>query len=179
MTPRTWARLGLILLMAVVVQVAILNGIVIAGAHADLFLALAIAAGLAGGPQRGAVMAFVTGLVADLFVPTPYGLSALCYVLVAFGVGLAAVLPAGRAPLSFQLATALVAGVGGTLLYAGLGTLIGQPSIPRHELVSVVTVVTLGCVLFISPVYRMLEGTLAAAPGAHHDAATYVGGSAR
>ena len=77
---------------------ASLNEIVVGGAHPDLFLLLAISAGLAAGPQRGAVMAFALGLVADLFVQTPYGLSSLCYVLVAFAIGLGgrASRPGGR-----------------------------------------------------------------------------------
>ena len=124
-------------------------------------------------------MAFVLGLVADLFVQMPFGLSALCFVIVAFGAGLAAQIPAGRPPIGFQLSAALLGGIGGTLLYAGLALLIGQPSLPRHDLASVVAVVTVGCVLFITPAYRLVEWTLAALPGAHHDAAAYLGGSAR
>lgn len=179
MTLRAWSRLVPVVVLAVVVQVTVVNSIVISGAHADVMLVLAIAAGLAAGPQRGAVIAFVVGLVADLFLPTPFGLSALCYVLVAFAVGLASSLPAGRAPLGFQLAAALLGGIGGTLLYAGLAALIGQPSLPRGELATVVVVVTTGCVLLIAPAYRLLEWTVAAVPGARHDPAAYLGGSAR
>ena len=89
MSLRMWARLALIAFGAIIVQVGLLNQVVVSGAHADVFLLLAISAGLVAGPQRGAAMAFVLGLVADVFVPTPYGLSSLCYVLVAFAVGLA------------------------------------------------------------------------------------------
>jgi len=179
LTLQTWGRLVLVALLAALIQVGVLNDIVVGGAHPDLFLLLAISAGLAAGPQRGAVMAFALGLVADLFVQTPYGLSSLCYVLVAFAVGLAAGVPAGRAPIGFQLATALLGGVGGTLLYAGVGALMGQPSVPRHELVVVVAVVTAGCVLLVSPAYRLLEWTVAVVAGAHHDPAAFVSGSAR
>ena len=179
MTLRIWSRLGLVALLAAVVQVGVMNEIVVAGAHPDLFLLLAISAGLAAGPQRGAVIAFALGLVADLFVQTPFGLSSLCYVLVAFAIGLAAGLPSGRAPVGFQLATALLGGIGGTLLYAGLATLIGQPSVPRHQLVEIVAVVTAGCVILAVPAYRLLEWTVAPAPGVHHDPATFAGGSAR
>jgi rod shape-determining protein MreD len=178
-TLQAWGRLGVVALIAVVVQVGVLNGIVVAGAHPDLFLLLAISAGLAAGPQRGAVMAFALGLVADLLVQTPYGLSSLCYVLVAFAVGLAAGTTSGRPPLGFRLATALLGGVGGTLLYAGLGNLIGQPSIPRHQIAVIVLVVTAGCVVLAAPAYRMLEWTVEVAPGAHRDPAAFAGGSAR
>lgn len=179
MTLRTWGRLALIALAASIIQVGVLNGIVLGGAHPDLFLLLAISAGLAGGPQRGAVMGFALGLVADLFVQTPYGLSSLCYVLVAFAVGLAAGIPGSRAPLGIQLATAVLGGIGGTLLYAGLGTLIGQPSVPRHQLALIVAVVTAGCVVLAAPAYRLMEWAVSVAPGLHHDPATFASGSAR
>ncbi|MGO9963113.1 MAG: rod shape-determining protein MreD [Acidimicrobiales bacterium] len=179
MTVRTWGRLGVITLAVVLVQVCVLNQIVIGGAHPDAFLLLAISAGLVAGPQRGAVMGFVLGLVADVFVPTPYGLSSLCYVLVAFAVGLAAGTATTRPSIGFQAATALLGGVGGTLLFAGLGTLIGQPSVPHHQLVVIAVVVAAGCVLLANPAFRLLEWTLAVAPGAHRDAGGFASGSAR
>jgi len=179
MTMRTWGRLGIIVLAAAIVQVGVLNQIVIGGAHPDVFLLLAISAGLVAGPQRGAVMGFTLGLVADVFVQTPYGLSSLCYVLVAFAVGLAAGTVAARPTFGFQAAAALLGGVGGTLLFAGLGTLIGQPSVPQHQLVVIVAVVSVACVLLANLAYRLLEWAVAVAPGAHHDAGAFAGGSAR
>ncbi|MFZ2056387.1 MAG: rod shape-determining protein MreD [Acidimicrobiales bacterium] len=179
MTLRTWGRLGLIALVAVFVQVGILNQIVVGGAHGDVFLLLAISAGLVAGPQRGAEMAFALGLVADVFVQTPYGLSSLCYVLVAFAVGLATGAMNRRPTLGFQVAAALLGGVGGTLLFAGLGTLIGQPSVPRHQLVIIVAVVAAGCMLLANLACRLLEWAVAVAPGAHRDAGAFASGSAR
>ena len=49
------------------------------GSPPDLMLALAVAAGLAGGPERGAWVGFAAGLLADCFLQTPLGLSALVY----------------------------------------------------------------------------------------------------
>jgi rod shape-determining protein MreD len=178
-TLRAWGRLALVAVTAAVVQVALLDQIVVAGAHPDLFLLLAIAAAMAAGAQRGAVIAFVFGLVADLFVPTPYGLSCLTFVLVAFAVGLAAEVPTARAPVGLQLATGFLGGIGGTLLFAGLATLIGQPSVPHHQLIDIATVVTIGCVVMVIPAYKVMEWTVAAAPGGRHDPAAYAGGSAR
>ena len=85
------------------------------GAHPDAFLVLAIVGGLVAGPQRGAVIAFLAGLIAGLFVVTPFGLTSLCFVLVAFTAGLASRLSAGRAPYSFRFGTALIGGVAATL----------------------------------------------------------------
>ncbi len=179
MTVRTWGRLAVITLAVVLVQVCVLNQIVIGGAHPDALLLLAISAGLVAGPQRGAVMGFALGLVADVFVPTPYGLSSLCYVLVAFAVGLATGTVTTRPTFGFQAATALLGGVGGTLLFAGLGTLLGQPSMPHHQLVVAAVVVAAGCGLFANAAYRLVEWTLAVVPGAHRDAGSFASGSAR
>lgn len=174
-----WSRIALIIVVAAIVQVGLLDQVVIAGAHADVFLLLAISAGLVTGAQRGAVIAFVVGLVADVFVPTPYGLSSLCFVLIAFAVGLVAGSLPGRPTLGFQLAAALLAGIGGTLLFAGLSTLIGQPSEPRHQLAVVVAVVAAGCVLFVPIAYRLFEWTVAVVPGTRRDAGAFASGSAR
>jgi rod shape-determining protein MreD len=179
MTLRVWARLAVIAVASVLFQVGLLNQIVIAGAHADVFLLLAISAGLVAGPQRGAVMAFAIGLVADVFVQTPYGLSSLCYVLVAFAVGLAVGALPGRPTFGFQLAAGFLGGIGGSLLFAGLGVLIGQPSLPPHQLALVCVVVSAGCMLFCYPAYRLIEWTLAVVPGAHRDAGAFASGSAR
>ncbi|MGA3215555.1 MAG: rod shape-determining protein MreD [Acidimicrobiales bacterium] len=179
MTLRMWARLALIALGAVIVQVGVLNQIVIGGAHADLFLLLAISAGLVAGPQRGAVMAFALGLLADLFVQTPYGLSSLCYVIVAFAVGLATGALPGRPTFGFQLAAGFLGGIGGTLLFAGLGILIGQPSVPLHDLAVIAAVVAAGCMLFAGLTCWLLEWTIDVAPGVHRDAGAFASGSAR
>jgi rod shape-determining protein MreD len=142
MTLRVWRRLFVVGFVAVLFQVCALQQLVFLGAHPDTFLLLAICAGLVAGPQAGAVVGFVVGLVADVFMPTPYGLSALCYVLVAFGVGIGTPLQGDRAPHLFQVATAFVGSIGGTLLYEVLMILLGQPHLPRGELTDVIVVVS-------------------------------------
>ena len=169
----------LIAFCAAIVQVGLLNQIVVAGAHADCFLVLAISAGLVAGPRTRAAMAFVLGLVADVFVQTPYGLSSLCYVLIAFAVGLATSALPGRPSFGFKLAAGLLGGIGGSVLFAGLGVLIGQPSVPLHDLAIVAVVVSAGCVLFSALGFRLFEWTVAVVPGAHHDAGAFASGSAR
>ena len=142
MTLRTWRRLFVIGFAVLILQVGLFQQVSIGGAHPDLFLLLAISAGLLAGPQYGAVVGFLTGLVADLFVVTPFGLSALCYVILAFTIGHTASLPGGRAPYTFRVAATFVASVGGTLLFAGLAILMGQPHIPRSQLLNVILVVS-------------------------------------
>jgi len=175
---RAWGRVVLVLVLTAVVQVGILNGLVVDGAHPDAFLLLAIVAGAVAGSQRGAAVAFVVGLVADLFVLTPYGLSSLCFVLVAFGVGAATALPGGRAPQSFRIVTAFAGGIAGSLLFAGLGALLGQPELPRHQLIAVVVVVAVANVVLVLPATGALIWALKV-DSAPRELATTTGGSAR
>lgn len=144
MTLRSWRRLLLVALAVVIVQVGAVEQISIGGAHPDLFLLMAITAGLVAGSQLGAIVAFCWGLLADVFVITPFGLSALCFVLVAFAVGEVASDPAGRAPSSLTVVIGFAASLIGTILYAALSALLGQPHLPFGEFVRVLAVVSVG-----------------------------------
>lgn len=176
MTAQTWLRLAAIVLAAVVVQEGILNGLVIGGAHPDAFVVLAVAAGLAAGAQRGAVIAFVVGLVADLFVLTPFGLSSLVFVLVAFGVGLLAAVPSNRAASGFQMLVALVGGLVTTVLFDGINDLLGQPKLPNHQLVVVSVVVGVAAAVLVVPTRAAMSWALTV--GSSREAAPLSGGSA-
>ncbi|MHB1891137.1 MAG: hypothetical protein ACYCUF_09700, partial [Acidimicrobiales bacterium] len=95
-------RGSLVLALAVVLQYAILVRISFRGSHADFMVLLPFGAGYVAGPERGAAFGFVSGLVADLFLPTPFGMSALVGCLVGYLSGMAAsglVRPAWWVPL--------------------------------------------------------------------------------
>jgi rod shape-determining protein MreD len=178
LTPQVWARLVVLLSATAVLQVGILDGIVIGGAHPDAFLTLAIVSGLVAGPQRGALIAFVAGLVADLFVITPFGLTSLCFVLVAFTAGSASALSGGRAPYSFKVVTAAIGGLAATLLYSLVASLIGQPDLARHQLVVVAVVVAAGCAALVLPFGAAMSWAIGGGTGAERRLAAASGGSA-
>lgn len=175
MNLRTWRRLFVVGFVVMIVQVGVLDAISVGGAHPDGFLLFAIAAGLIAGAQHGAVIAFVTGLVADLFVPTPFGLSALCYVIVAFGVGLAAALPGGRGPRLYHMTVTFVASVGATLLFAALLALLGQPHLPRNELLDVVLVVSVANAVLAVPAVAAMHWAFGGAGQSSRDLLTTTG----
>lgn len=84
-------RLLLVVVLVLVAQTALLSRVRIGGVVPDAMLLLAICAGIVGGPERGAVAGFVSGIAFDLFlVTTPVGLSALVFALMGYGVGLVA-----------------------------------------------------------------------------------------
>jgi rod shape-determining protein MreD len=149
------ARLSLVLVLGLTLQVSVLSDLHLFGVQADLMLLIALAAGLATGPDRGASIAFASGLLYDLMLPTPCGLSALTYALVAYGVGLLqdTVL---RAAWWIPVTTAAVGSAVGVILYVVFGTVVGVEylgvSIPK-----VVIVVALLNALLASPTIRVLR----------------------
>ena len=136
----TATRLPPILLVAVVLHTAVFPQLRVFGVAADVLLLTAIATGLAAGADRGAAVGFGAGLLADCFLQTPFGLSALTYSLVGYGVGAfqATVLHRGR---WITMLTTLVASGLGVVLFAAVGTVLGQDDLVALRLVPVAAVV--------------------------------------
>src|SRR3954462_6989690 len=80
-------KVPLLLFVVLLVHTSVLAGVHIHRVRPDAMLLVAVLAGLVAGPERGAITGFVAGLLADLTLQTPFGLSALVLCLVAFGVG--------------------------------------------------------------------------------------------
>jgi rod shape-determining protein MreD len=119
-------RGALVLLVALMAQIAIVADLRVFGAVGDLMLLVTVAAALTGGPDRGATYGFVAGLVFDLVLDSPFGLSALTYAVVGYGLGLVCAglsRPTGWWPPVVGAAAALVA----TAFYTGVGHLVGTP----------------------------------------------------
>ena len=118
-------RISLILVVALTVQLGVAPSLGVFGVQGDLLLLVAIAAGVATGPDRGAVLAFAAGIAYDLMLQTPFGLSALTYAMVAYLVGSLqdSVL---RAAWWIPVVTATAASMLGVILYGVLGTVLGE-----------------------------------------------------
>lgn len=124
-------RMPLMLLTALLVQTTVLSRIRILGVMPDLMLLVAAAAGITAGATRGAALGFASGMLIDLFLPTPLGLSALVFTLVGYGVGVAntGVL---RSAWYIPVLTAGAASVAGVVLYAVIGSMLGEQMITLH-----------------------------------------------
>lgn len=136
----TATRLPPVLLGAVVLHTVVLPQLRLFGVAADLLLLVAIAAGLSAGADRGAVVGFVAGLLADCFLQTPFGLSALTYSLVAYGVGAfqSTILHVGR---WIPVLVTMVASVLGVALFAAAGVVLGQDHLISPRLATIAGVV--------------------------------------
>jgi rod shape-determining protein MreD len=161
-TARDATRVVLVVLLFITVQETLILDLRIGGVHPDIMLLLPIAAGIVGGPARGATMGFGAGLVADLFLPTPFGLSALVGSLIGFGVG-AATVALDRS--AFWLAP--VAALGASALYEGLyavlGSVLGQPQMIHADLFRIIVVVSVTNLILAVPALRLVKWALPAA----------------
>jgi rod shape-determining protein MreD len=133
------ARLSLVLVVVLTIQTTWLADLRPFGETGDLLLLLAIAAGMAGGPERGAVVGFVAWMAMDLVLLTPFGLSSLAYLAVGYVVGLVHDGVLRSAPW-IPIVVTLVATAAGVVFFVMLGQLVGQqfrvPNLPRIVLVT-------------------------------------------
>jgi rod shape-determining protein MreD len=139
------ARTSLVIVAALLAQVTLVVDLRIAGVHGDIMLLVGIAAGVSGGPERGAVYGFLAGIAHDLLLPTPFGLSALAYALVAYLAGSTreSVL---RSAWWIPVATAAAASAAGAILYVVLGQVVGQDLVARPVMVVVAVTAAVGAV---------------------------------
>lgn len=157
------ARVAALLLLALVLQHSLLVDVRVAGVSPDLLLLVAIGGGIVGGRERGAVVGFAAGLVADLLAQTPFGLSSLTFGLVGYGVG---TLQAGVLRLTWwiPLLTGMAATAAGVMMYALLGALLGQGYLLRPELAGLAAVVGLLNAGLVPVVVRATGWALSAGP---------------
>lgn len=156
-------RLPFVLLVAVTLHLSLFVTVRLGDVHPRVLLLVAVAGGLLAGSERGALLGFAAGLLADLFAQTPFGLSALAFALVAFAVGAvqSAVI---RSAWWIAPATALVASFAGVVLYGLLGALIGQAHFVSPRLFVVAAGVGAMNAVLALPVVRAMEWALAPRP---------------
>jgi rod shape-determining protein MreD len=119
--------------VALVLQVSVLARLRLPGAVPDLLLLVVVALSLTYGPMGGSVIGFFAGLFADLAPPADHavGRYALVLCLVGYLAGLAK--PESGHVRSAAIPMFVVAGAAlvSTLLYAGVGALVGDTA-ARH-----------------------------------------------
>ncbi len=133
-------RVPLVVVTSVLIHTAVTSQLRIGDTSPDLLILLPVTAGMVAGRSIGAAMGFGTGMALDLFLTSPFGLSALVYCLLgylvgAFQGGLVAVSP------SVTALAALAASAVGVLLYAASSAVLGQP-VAVDRLVTVVGLVS-------------------------------------
>ncbi|MEU0915704.1 rod shape-determining protein MreD [Streptomyces althioticus] len=157
-----------LIVVALVLQVSVLARLHLPGAVPDLLLLVVLGLALVYGHVGGALVGFAAGLLADLAPPADHAAGRYALVLCVIGY-LAGLVK----PESGQVKTAagpmlvvVAAAVGSTLLYAGVGALVGDTA-ARH--------VGLSSLLFTAALYDLLlapfvvPGVMALARRAEND----------
>jgi len=152
-------RIPPLLLLVVVLHTAVFPQFRLFGVTADLLLLVAVAGGLAGGPERGAYLGFGCGLLADCFLQTPFGLSALAFCLVGWFVGVfqTRVL---HAVWWIPVLTAAFATAAGTMLFVVVGAVVGQDQLISSRLPAILAVTALWSAILVTPVVRLVRWAL-------------------
>jgi rod shape-determining protein MreD len=118
-----------VVISVVLIQVCIINRMRLPLGGPDLLVVVVVAFALVGGSQRGAVLGFFAGLMADVMPPTYHFAGELAFAYTVIGY-LAGMLEAGEES-SVLTIIGVVAGasVAVVVLYAGLGDLLGNARI--------------------------------------------------
>jgi len=132
----TFLKIGAVLVVAVVVQLTMFVDVRVADVAPELLALIAVLAGFLAGPERGSTIAFGAGLLWDVWLPTPLGLAAMAFAIVAFGVGSieAGLFHDSRLQVSALVFLGTFAAVCG---YALLGEVVGQRGLVDLELLRV------------------------------------------
>lgn len=132
----TFFKLGLVLLVVIVVQLAVFVDVRVFGVAPELLALVAVLAGFFAGPERGATVAFGAGLLWDVWLPTPLGVAAMAFATVAFAIGSveAGLFNDSRLQLS---ALASIGTFGAVIGYALLGEVVGARGLVDLELLRI------------------------------------------
>jgi rod shape-determining protein MreD len=160
-------RIGLLVLVAAVLQVSVITGTRVLGAEPDLLLVTIVCVALVAGSLPGAVAGFAGGLLVDVMTLGTLGTTSIVLVLAGYWAGrYGETTGRGRAyaPPLAAFAISLLAGIGGVALHF----LLGQPVSAREGLVVAVPSALFAALLALG-VYRVCRAFLAV-PDAHEGA---------
>jgi rod shape-determining protein MreD len=118
-------RLVLLVVTLVVLQTTVFTHLRVFGAIPDLLLVATVAVAFEEGPQAGAIFGFFSGLVLDLFLASPLGLSALANSVTGYTVG---VFQSGfvRESRTMPIVLGAIGGLIGGTVFVVVGGIAGQ-----------------------------------------------------
>jgi rod shape-determining protein MreD len=124
---------AVLIVVALVVQVSVFARLGLPGAVPDLLLLVVIGLALVYGPVGGCLVGFSAGLLADLAPPSDHAVGRYALVLCVLGYGAGLLRPESGQIRSVLTPLIVVAGAAftATLLYAGVGALVGDTA-ARH-----------------------------------------------
>ncbi|MFH8573097.1 rod shape-determining protein MreD [Streptomyces sp. NPDC017993] len=134
-----------LVVLALVIQVSILARLQLPGAVPDLMLLVVLGLALVYGHVGGALVGFGAGLLADLAPPSDHAIGRYALVLCVIGyiAGLTRPDNGQHRSATIPLVVVVGAAIGSTLLYAGVGALVGDTAARHVGLVGLLLSATL------------------------------------
>lgn len=160
----TLRRAAPVLLAALVLQVGVMTGLPAYGAVADLMLLVTLGAASVAGPDKGATYGFAAGLLYDLLLDTPFGMSALVYALVGYGIGVLGAW-ALQPRWWFHELTAIAGSIAAVILTVLVARVLGLPY-PLDDVIRIALVVATWNALLILPARRVMRWVVGDPDGA-------------
>jgi rod shape-determining protein MreD len=147
---------SLVILAALILQTTVLPHVALFRVSPDLLLVVVISVALARGPSAGAVVGFAGGVLRDLLLSAPTGLSALAYLSVGYVVG--AVLPyVQSSSVAVPLVGVFVGSLAGTAFYDVLALLLGVRAEPLDRMLQVVVLTAVYNTLLVPFAYPVVR----------------------
>lgn len=147
---KTIARTSLLLIGAYVAQLGLFDDLRVFSVHPEALLAIGCGSAIAWGAERGALVGFAAGLMADLSLSGRFGVTALAWGVSCYAIGLLSEGLARRSRLVDAVLMAL-GGAFGVITYAVAGTLFGESTLGDDNLLVIIGMVGLWN-LVLSPV---------------------------
>lgn len=153
-------RWALMITATFVVSVALVAQFPVAGVRAETMLLLGICAGLVGGPNRGAWVGFISGLLVDLTLYGTLGVAALCFTVVGFLSGMVSEFIPDQSRV-VSVGISVIGTVAGVSLYAVVSQFLGGHTLSDPDLGQVIAIVAVLNAVLCLPVLalcRRVEG---------------------
>jgi rod shape-determining protein MreD len=155
-----YTRPAFVIFVLLTLQTTLIADLDVSGASGDVMMLLAIAAGISGGRDRGAIVGFVCGMTLDLVVHgTPTGFFALGYTLVGYIVGM---MQAGvlRAAWWIPVLTAFGGSLLGIVTLAVVGKFLGFEHLFDRHLLTICAVVAVSNAILVLPMLRVVRWSM-------------------
>ena len=132
-------RVVVVYMAALLLQLTLFVDVRVFGVAPELPALIAVLAGLLVGAQTGSFIAFASGLIWDVYLPTPLGLAAVSFALVAYGLG--SITEELFHDTRIQTGLLAFAGTAASVaVYAVLGEVVGQRGLIDDYLLKIVLV---------------------------------------
>ncbi|AOP45861.1 rod shape-determining protein MreD [Streptomyces lydicus] len=134
-----------LVVVALVIQVTVLARLQLPGAVPDLLLLVVLGLALVYGHVAGALIGFFAGLLADVAPPSDHAIGryALVLCVIGYAAGLTKPDSGQHRSATVPLMVVIGAAIGSTLMYAGVGSLVGDTAARHVGLVGLLLSATL------------------------------------